>query len=310
MRKNLLLVLLLILPQIANSAEPRADDEKRLLSSSKAVIAKGDFDAYMQKMPEQDRVMFLLDGKRISTVLENLYVNRVLANEARKLKLDAIPLVKRQLEVQEDQFLAKLRLDKLQQDTVSPDFEARALEKYKIEAERFTVPPQVHAMHILVSTRARSKVEALQRAREIHGKVLANEKSFEELALEYSDDPSAKTNQGNLGFFAAASMVKPFADAAFALKEPGQVSEPVESSFGLHIIKLIEKKDGVKKPFESVKQDLIKGLQFEHFENVKREYLNAIKADKGITSDTEAIIGLKPKIIKAEDLPGPAEKKP
>lgn len=310
MRKNLLLVLLLTLPQIAHSAAPKADEEKRLLSSSRAVVSKGDFDAFMQKLPEQDRVLFLQDGKRINTVLENIYVNRALSNEARKLKLDADPLVKHQLRIQEEQFLAKLRLDRLQRDTVAPDFEARALEKYKVEAERFTVPPQVHAMHILVSAKARNKDEALQRAREIHGKVLAQEKPFEELALEYSDDPSAKSNRGDLGFFAAATMVKPFADAAFALAEPGQVSEPVETSFGFHIIKLIEKKAGFKKPYDSVKADIVKGLQFEYFENAKREYLNAIKADKGIISDSEAILGLQPKVIKPTDLPGAAEKKP
>lgn len=312
MRKNLLLILMLMLPQITHSAtpKPKAEDDKPLLSSARAAIAKGDFDAYMQKLPENDRIMFLMDGKRINAVLDNLYVNRALANEARKMKLDADPLVKRQIKLQEDQFLVRLRLERLQKDTVFPDFEARARELYKIEPERFTVAPQVHAMHILVSTKARCKDEALQRAREIHGKVLANEKPFEELALEYSDDPSAKSNKGDLGFFAAASMVKPFADAAFALSEPGQVSEPVESNFGFHIIKLIEKKPGFKKPFEAVKQDIIKGLQVEHFENVKREHIDAIKADKGIVSDTEAILGLKPKIAKPEDLSGEAAKKP
>ena len=310
MRKNLLFALVLMLPQTASSAAPEAEGEKRLLSGSRAVITRMDFNAYMEGIPEQDRIAFLLEGKRINTVLESLYVNRALANESRRLKLDANPLVKRRLELQEDQLLAKLRIEKLRQDTVHPDFEARALEKYKIGAELFTVPPQVHAMHILVSTRTRGKEEALRRAREIHGKVLADEKPFRELAPEYSDDPTAKSNQGDLGFFNAANMVKPFSDAAFALKEPGQVSDPVETGFGFHIIKLIEKKDGFIKPFESVKRDIIKELQFEYFENIKREYLNAIKADKEIAADTEAILGLYPKILKPGEFPGEAGKKP
>lgn len=310
MRKKLLLMLVLVLPHIAHSAASGENDDKSLLSSANAVIEKGDFDAFMQKMPEQDRIIFLQDGERINTVLENLYVNRALAGEARKMNLDADPLVKRQLKIQEEQYLAKLRLDRLQHDSATPNLEARAREKYLIEPERFTVPPQVRAKHILVGLKGRSKDEALKRAKEVHGKVLANEKSFEELALEYSDDPSAKSNKGDLGFFAAASMVKPFSDAAFALDKPGQISEPVETSFGFHIIKFIDKKAGFKKTYESVKAELLKGLQFEYFENVKREYINAIKADKDIVADTEAILGLKPRIYKLGEIPEEDGKKP
>jgi peptidyl-prolyl cis-trans isomerase C len=302
-------MLTLALPQIANSATSGADDEKPLLSSAKAVIVKGDFDAYVQGIPEQDRGTFLLDGKRINALLDSLYLSRVLANEARKMQLDANPLVKRQLELQANQFLAKLRLERLQQDTVYPDFEARALELYKIENERFTVPAKVHAMHILIGNKGRDREEAIKRVGEVRAMVVANEKSFEDLALEYSDDPSVKMNKGDLGFFAAGDMVKPFSDTAFALKEPGQVSEPVETSFGFHIIKLIEKKEGYKKPFESVRQDIIKGLQAEYLDNVKREYLNAIREDKGITADTEAILGLQLK-FEPKAPAGAAEKKP
>ena len=59
---------------------------------------------------------------------------------------------------------------------------------------------------------------------------------FSELAQEYSDDPGGKTNRGNLGKFKREAMVKRFADAAFKLKV-GEISEPVETEFGYHIIK-------------------------------------------------------------------------
>jgi peptidyl-prolyl cis-trans isomerase SurA len=64
---------------------------------------------------------------------------------------------------------------------------------------------------------------------------------FSELAYGYSDDPSAKANHGDLGYFTAFQMVYPFEDAAYSL-EPGQVSDPILTSYGYHVIKLEEKK--------------------------------------------------------------------
>jgi peptidyl-prolyl cis-trans isomerase SurA len=64
---------------------------------------------------------------------------------------------------------------------------------------------------------------------------------FNKLALQYSDDPSAKENKGNLGYFTALQMVHAFEDAAYALN-PGEISEPVLTNFGYHILKVEERK--------------------------------------------------------------------
>lgn len=280
-----------------------------LISSSMATITKLDFDASMQRVPEDDRVEYMLDQKRIDTTVQSLYVNRVLANEARKMELDKDPLVAGQLALQADVLLTKAWVAKFKKDAKLPDFEPRAHEKYRIEDKQFTVEPQVHAMHILIDTKARSRDEALKRAKEIRAKVVAGQKDFSALAQEFSDDSSAKMNKGNLGFFDAGKMVKPFSEAAFAMTEPGQISEPIETPFGFHIIKLIEKKKGYKKPYDSVKADIIKELQQEHYEGLIRDYVEGIKTDKTIKTNTEAILGLKPVILNPE-VKVPQAKKP
>jgi hypothetical protein len=105
----------------------------------------------------------------------------------------------------------------------------------------------VTASHILVAyagaLRAdpnikRTKDEAKKRAEDLMLRARKNS-DFAKLADEASDDPSAKMNHGSLGSFTRERMVKPFADAAFALK-PGEISSVVETPFGFHVIKRTE----------------------------------------------------------------------
>ncbi len=105
----------------------------------------------------------------------------------------------------------------------------------------------VTAAHILVAYKGalraspgieRSKDAAKARAEQVLARARKGE-DFGKLADEMSDDPSAKMNHGELGKFTRQQMVKPFADAAFALR-PGQVSDLVETPFGFHVIKRTE----------------------------------------------------------------------
>jgi parvulin-like peptidyl-prolyl isomerase len=125
------------------------------------------------------------------------------------------------------------------------------------EAEAAPTPPpaptppadeeRVAASHVLIqykgSMRAgpdvkRSKDEAKKLATEVMNKAKKG-LDFAGLAKQYSDEPGAKDRAGSLGKFGKGQMVKPFADAAFALK-PGQVSDIVETDFGFHVIKRTE----------------------------------------------------------------------
>lgn len=106
------------------------------------------------------------------------------------------------------------------------------------------VPDAIAAQHVLVAYKGaekapkgvtRSKADAKKRAEEVSTKAKSGA-DFSALVAEYSDDPAAKERQGSLGKFTREKMTKPFSDAAFQLKVD-EVSGPVETPFGYHVIK-------------------------------------------------------------------------
>lgn len=103
---------------------------------------------------------------------------------------------------------------------------------------------ELHALHILVAFGPRAKLKKEDEAKQAADDLLAKIKAggdFGELARAHSDDPGSAQRGGDLGWFGHRAMVKPFEDAAFALP-PGQVSGIVKTSFGFHIIKVLEKR--------------------------------------------------------------------
>ncbi|MBQ9419969.1 MAG: peptidylprolyl isomerase [Synergistaceae bacterium] len=135
-------------------------------------------------------------------------------------------------------------------DLAITDEEAKKF--YDENTKLFTQPERVRASHILVSND-----ESLAKVQE----ELKAGKSFDVVAKEFSTDPGSASNGGDLGEFPRGVMVPEFEKAAFGLKEPGDVSEPVKSQFGWHIIKLGEHIPESAMPFEQVKEHIVQELK-------------------------------------------------
>ncbi len=124
-------------------------------------------------------------------------------------------------------FVAQMKVD----DKEIKDF-------YDANSAKFQGDEQRHASHILISrgTTDKDKAAAKAKAEDILAQLRKSPKSFEALAMRYSQDPSGAKG-GDLGTFGRGAMVKPFEDAVFGMKV-GQISDLVESEFGYHIIRL------------------------------------------------------------------------
>ena len=130
---------------------------------------------------------------------------------------------------------------------------------YDQNQAKFGTPETRRASHILISAakdaKDADKAAAKAKAEDLLKQVQKNPADFAKLATANSQDPGSAKQGGDLGFFGKAQMVKPFEDAAYALK-PNEISAVVQSDFGFHIIKLAEIKAAQVKPMEAVRAEI------------------------------------------------------
>jgi len=151
---------------------------------------------------------------------------------------------------------------------------------YNENKERyFSKPEQVRASHILIGVDQKADAEAKQKAREkaeaVLKEVKEGKKEFAELAKSNSTCPS-KDQGGDLGPFGKGQMVKPFEDAAFALKQ-GETSGIVETQFGYHIIKLTERKAAENVSLDEAKPKIAEYLKGQKIQTKVAEYISELK---------------------------------
>ncbi len=162
---------------------------------------------------------------------------------------------------------------------------------YDQNKSRFGTPEERRAAHILVKldkSGSGAELEAAKaKAAALEAKVRKDPASFAKVAAESSDDPGSKTQGGDLGFFKREAMVKPFSDAAYVMKE-GEISAPVRSDFGFHIIRLVGIKPANIKALGEVSKELEQEIknqqaakkfaeQTEQFSNAVYEQDNSFK---------------------------------
>jgi peptidyl-prolyl cis-trans isomerase D len=129
---------------------------------------------------------------------------------------------------------------------------------YDEQASKYVIPEERHARHILIQLSPAAADEAttaaLEKARSIVSRLDGGEE-FAALAEELSDDPGSAANGGDLGFFGRGIMTPEFENAVYEL-QPGELSEPVKSPFGFHVIELVEIRPEEATPLAEVRDEL------------------------------------------------------
>ena len=170
----------------------------------------------------------------------------------------------------------EISLDDIAAGIKADDEELRAL--FEAESERFVTPEKREVSHILVSLPSDPGADDVARARErlvaLRDRITVGE-LFEDLARESSDDPGSAAGGGVLGFIERGMMVPEFEEAAFALA-PDQISDPVRSSFGWHLIKVTSVQESRGATFEEVRDQVLAEYQSREAERIYVERVETL----------------------------------
>lgn len=209
----------------------------------------------LAQMPAAERRAFLL------RVLIDM---KVMAGAAKTAGMDQTPLFAQRLKYLEERalrraYFADAIAGQVTEEAVRADYD-------KFVAD-FKPQDEIHARHILVET----KEEADAIKTELDGGA-----DFATIAQEKSIDPGSGANGGDLGFFGKGMMVPEFETAAFALANPGDVSAPVQSQFGWHIIKLEEKRQSQPPAFEQIAPQIQQQVLMRVFNEKVEELMSGV----------------------------------
>ncbi len=154
---------------------------------------------------------------------------------------------------------------------------------YKANPDKFKEEESVHVRQILwrlppveSPDYQGKRKSAFEKADEVI-KSVSSGGDFGELAKKMNEDKTSAENGGDLGWISRKKMVKAFEDAAFSLK-PGEISKPVETNFGIHLIQLIERKDARSKSLEESKAGIREFLERQKKGNLKEQLYNNLKS--------------------------------
>jgi peptidyl-prolyl cis-trans isomerase C len=264
-------------PTVTMTMENPAPKTMPVVPPDRVVVAVGDwtitaaqFDQIIDALPEQYRAVARGSGRK--QFADNVVRIAVLAQEGKRRKLDESPVYRTQSMFQDTNILANMTYAEIGKNAQLDEADVRKyFEAHKAEFE------QVHARHILIRVQGSpspvrpgqkdlTDAEALAKAQDLRKRIQAGE-DFAQLAKQESDDTGSGTNGGDLGSFRRGQMVPTFEQAAFAM-QPGDLSEPVKSQFGYHLIK-VEAKES--KSFEEVRPELERRMRPEQAQKTLEE---------------------------------------
>jgi len=277
--RHILLLLCSVLFVAGCSQEPRSDSPV-LARVGDSVITHDDYIREISRVPEWARSNFKdLDGK--GKFLDELVKKELVYQYAKKMRMQNDREYLDKVEEFKKMTLVTMILKKeVEEKTTLDDEMVKAF--YDENSDKFRIGTEIKASHILVKTEDEAKDVAAR---------LEKGSSFADLAKTLSIDKASGQKGGDLGYFGRGKMVPEFERAVLNLK-PGEISIPVSTRFGYHIIRLDDIKEGKLASFEQSAESIRRQLAAEKQKALFDSFVDKLKADTEISKEIEALASI------------------
>jgi parvulin-like peptidyl-prolyl isomerase len=262
--------------QHAEATMNKDDPNLVLAYQGEAVLTQQEIDAAFNQIPEKHRLAFIRDGSRVTQLVRNLLEIKMLTNDAIARGFTDEPLVQTTVALAADEELAKLWTQHIPTTAPEVDFAALAKEDYLANPKSYDKDSSIDITQILLNTEDRSLEQAQKEAHDLKVRLNAEPELFQKFVALYSDDDSKVTSFGQLKNVTRGQMVPEFQNAAFALTSPGEISDPVTTKFGVHLIRLDAINNAGIPPFEDVREEAIERQKAEYQQVYMRKYLSQL----------------------------------
>ena len=249
--KNMTISTLVIISSITAllSLNCERGDQKVLAKVGSGVVTRGEFEEYLKNLPPQMQEKARTpEGAR--EFLNTLVDRELLYQKAKAEGLDKNPDIKKKVEMYRQKLLAQELIKSKITPPAAADAEAR--QYYEAHPEEFGGGSMVKAQQILISWKQK---DARTRAQEVYKKLKTGKEDFAKLAQKYSDDPGTASRGGDMGWVSPGVINPAMEKSVFALNK-GQISDPIETDLGIHILKAVDKQARPAKPYELVRNDI------------------------------------------------------
>jgi peptidyl-prolyl cis-trans isomerase D len=181
---------------------------------------------------------------------------------------------------------AIVNVDQVRKTITVPDADLQAF--YTQNIQQYQTPAQVRASHILLKLEGKDEKQVQALAEDVAKKAKAPGADFAALAKQYSEDDSNASNGGDLDYFGRGRMVAEFEQAAFAMK-PGEISNPVKTAFGFHIIKVVENKPDTTRPLAEVRTEIEEQLKWQKAQAEAEKIAKSLEAVLKTPADLDRV---------------------
>ena len=276
-----------------------ADDEV-FARQGDTVLTQTELDAAFARIPEIHRLAFIRDGGRVDLLVQNLLRSKRIAEEAKKSGFDQQPLIAARLGLAADKELAETWIQDVMANAPPADYAALAEEYFLANPEEFMTPVMVDVSHILISSENKPETEALELITDLANRLAGDPAVFDDFVTEYSEDPAKTSNNGRYPQMQRGQMVEPFENAAFSLKTAGEISPPVKTTYGYHLIRLNRVIPPEAMKFSDVKPALVEQARNKYLDDYRKNYI--INNSTGVIEHPEGAIEAMVKRYFGEDL--------